>query len=464
MVKIYDSLTKNKLPLDISKNRPVRIYTCGVTVYDHCHIGHGRSLYTFDYIRNYLVSKGLNVIFIRNITDIDDKILIKAKKIASEENISINQAWEKTVNTYINSYYQDLKALNISQADYEPRATEHIKDIIEFTQSLIKKNTAYEKNGSVYFRVRRFPEYGKLSHKNIDDLLNSVRIENDPEKEDPLDFALWKKAKENEVYWDSPWGKGRPGWHIECSVMANKYLGDTLDIHGGGRDLIFPHHENEIAQSESLTGKTFAKIWMHHGLISIDSQKMSKSLKNFVTLKEFLNKYSSDTLKIFYLSAHWRSPLDFTQKKIEEADRIRERLYALWQKVKNFEEINITDRDLTSLKEKFTSSMDDDFNAPKAIACLFDLITLVYKNENNTKFLKQAKKIAFYIFDVFSLFKSERELDKDTIAYIETKISERKILRARRQYQQADAIRQELLKQNIVLEDAKNGETRWRIK
>lgn len=464
MIKIYDSLTKEKLNLEEGRKQPLKIYACGVTVYDHCHIGHGRSLYTFDYIINYLRFRGLDVVFTRNITDIDDKILLKAKKLASEENISIEKAWKKIVNTYIDSYYQDLDALNLKKADYEPRATENIEDIIKFIQRLIEKGYAYEKNGSVYFKVRKFSEYGKLSHKNIDELLNSVRIENDPEKEDPLDFALWKKAKENEISWDSPWSKGRPGWHIECSVMANKYLGGTLDIHAGGRDLIFPHHENEIAQSEALTGKTFAKIWMHHGLISIDAKKMSKSLKNFITIKDFLNKYSADTLKLFYLSARWRSPLDFSSKKISEAARVRERLFNLWQKLKGVQEAEVSDERLTAVQEKFIAGMDDDFNAPKAISCLFDIIRLVYENAQNSNFLNQAKKLAFSIFDIFSLFKSERALDKKTIAYIERKIKERQVLRKNKQYRQADAIRQQLLEQNIILEDIQNGATQWRIK
>jgi len=464
MLKIYDSLTKRKQELAVSADQEVKIYSCGVTVYDDCHIGHGRSLYTFDYIVKYLRFRGYKVRFIRNITDIDDKIINKTQEFAQKQSLSIEEAWKILIDKYISSYYQDMQSLGLDKADFEPRATEHIKDIIEFIKKLIDKGFAYEKQGSVYFSLRKFKKYGRLSHKNIDDLKNSVRIDNDPLKLDPLDFALWKAGKENEVVWPSPWGQGRPGWHIECSVMSTCYLGNTLTIHGGGKDLIFPHHENEIAQSEALTGETFAKFWMHHGLISIDSQKMSKSLKNFITIKEFLKKYPVDTLKIFYLTGTWRSILDFSQKKIEESDKIREKFYAFWQKLFPLEVKEVAHKDLLEIKSEFIKVMDDDFNAPKVLSIIFDLLKKANESSPDEGYLSQIKTIAVDIFKIFSLFRNISSVDEDLEQFVLGRIKQRKLLREQKLFQEADLIRDELLKKGIIIEDLKNGTSSWRLK
>lgn len=304
MLKVYNTLTKRKVEFKPQKFQEVKMYSCGVTVYDHCHIGHGRSLFTFEVIRRYLRYKGFGVKFVRNITDVDDKIINKARQFSKEKKISICEAFNEVKQTYIDSYYEDLKSLNIPPADVEPLATENIPQMSEFIRNLIDKGFAYEREGSVYFSIRKFAHYGKLSGRKIDDLFSAVRIEPNISKKDPLDFVLWKRKKEDEPSWNSSFGEGRPGWHIECSSMALEFLGETLDIHGGGGDLIFPHHENEIAQSESLTGKPFSLYWLHHGLITIEREKMAKSLGNFVILKEILKNYHPESLKLFYLSGH----------------------------------------------------------------------------------------------------------------------------------------------------------------
>ncbi|MBU1871219.1 MAG: cysteine--tRNA ligase, partial [Candidatus Omnitrophica bacterium] len=315
-MQIYNTLTRNKEEL---KSRQVKMYTCGVTVYDDCHIGHARSLYIFEVIRRYLEYRGVEVKFVRNITDIDDKIINRARELGI--------GWKELVDKYIKSYYEDLGLLGIrlglSDGKEEPRATKNIPDMIKYIEDLIAKGYAYATDSGVYFSVRKFKDYGKLSGQSIDQMLTGVRKEADETKEDPLDFALWKLSKPDEPSWDSPWGKGRPGWHIECSVMSQKFLDtDTLDIHAGGRDLIFPHHENEIAQSETRTGKPFAKAWIHHGLLTINGQKMAKSLGNFVTIKDFIDKYhDADILKLFFLSAHYSNHIDYNEDKIEESKK-----------------------------------------------------------------------------------------------------------------------------------------------
>ncbi len=370
-IKIYDSLTKKKVEFSPLEPGKIKLYSCGVTVYDECHIGHARSLYIFDVIKRYLKYRNFDVTFVRNITDIDDKIINKAKELG----ISAKEIAEK----YIASYKEDLKALQIEEADFEPRATENIPEMIKHIDALIEKGFAYEVSGDVYFSVRQFKDYGKLSGQSIEQMLEAVRIEKDPKKKDPLDFALWKKSKEDEPSWDSPWGKGRPGWHIECSVMSSKFLKtQTLDIHAGGRDLIFPHHENEIAQSEALTGKPFAKYWIHHGLLTINGQKMSKSLGNFVTIQEALKKYHPDVLKLFYLQSHYSSPIDFSDKKMQEVIEYYRSLVLLFR----FYKENLTKYGEKSLKEaeikelnqeyheKFTLAMDDDFNTPIALSVI----------------------------------------------------------------------------------------------
>jgi len=391
-IHIYNSLTRKKEEF-IPLNPPnVNIYTCGVTVYDESHIGHARSLYIFDVIRRYLQYRGFKVRFVRNITDIDDKIINRARELKED--------WKDLVKKYIDRYYEDLKSLGIEKADEEPRATENIRDMIEHIEGLIAKGYAYTTDSGVYFSVRKFNEYGKLSGQSIDQMLSGARIEPDENKQDPLDFALWKTSKPDEPAWMSPWRKGRPGWHIECSVMSQKFLKtDTLDIHAGGRDLIFPHHENEIAQAEALTGKPFAKYWIHHGLLTINGQKMAKSLGNFVTIKDFINKYQDPgLLKLFFLSAHYSHPIDYTEDRIEECKKQKYGFDKFFSRLSTWEQfwnhwysqpdlVALKDRRKIELSEKernkvdaicakFEHAMDDDFNMPLALSSLFELTDL----------------------------------------------------------------------------------------
>tara|TARA_B100000315_G_scaffold258860_1_gene312486 strand:+ start:905 stop:2305 length:1401 start_codon:yes stop_codon:yes gene_type:complete len=465
-MKILNTLSKTKEEFKPLAGNTINMYTCGVTVYDHCHIGHGRSLYVFEVMRRYLKYKGFKVNFIRNITDIDDKIINRARTWADEQSISLQEAFDKVRNAYIDSYYDDLKRLCIPKADLEPKATENISDMIEYIGKLIAKEFAYEVSGSVYFSVRKVKDYGKLSGKKIDDLLESVRIDSDTAKKDPLDFALWKKAKEDEPNWDSPWGKGRPGWHIECSVMSQKYLKtQTLDIHGGGRDLVFPHHENEIAQSQSLTGKTFANYWIHHGLLTIDKQKMAKSLGNFITIKAVLDKYPADVLKVFYLQAHYSSSIDFSWERMEEAKKAYERIDILLGKVKQLPASEPKTKEILKLKSDFSESMDDDFNMPKGLAVLFDLVNLCNKaiDDDDRTLLSEGYFLLKQISDIFSLTFETKELEGISESEIENLVQLRIESKNKKDYIQADKIRKELEAKGIILEDTKDG-TKWRRK
>lgn len=478
MLNIYNSLTRKKEEFIPRNGNNVKMYTCGVTVYDDCHLGHGRSLYIFEVIRRYLKYKGFNVNFVRNITDVDDKIITKARQIVQDEEISLKEAFEKIRKKYIDSYYEDINLLNVPPADIEPLATKNISEMLIYVQKLIDKGFAYESGGNVYFSVRKFKSYGKLSGKKIDDLLCSVRIEADPFKNDTLDFALWKKAKPEEPSWDSPWGSGRPGWHIECSVMSQKYLDtDTLDIHGGGRDLIFPHHENEVAQSEALTDKQFACYWIHHGLLSIDGQKMAKSLGNFITLKKVLERYSSNILKIFYLQAHYSSPIDFLWDKMEEAKKAYQRIDILIGKLNKY----LQDKDIKeitpwgtnglgteSFEDEFRIAMDDDFNMPKGLAVLFGIVNVCNEkfnsdDEHKDSMLAYARDIIQKIFDVFSLTFETKEVFGMSSEEIETKINIRLQCKKEKNYLEADKIRKELEEKGVILEDTKDG-TQWRKK
>jgi len=318
-VTLYNSLTQKKEPVAPLASPKLTMYSCGVTVYDDCHIGHARSLYIFEVIRKYLQFRGYDVLFVRNITDIDDKIINRANELKVD--------WKELVERYIRRYYEDMDALGIPPADIEPKATENIADMVAHIGGLINKGYAYVTDSGVYFSVRKFKNYGRLSGQSIESMLTGVRKETDENKHDPLDFALWKTSKPGEPSWNSPWGQGRPGWHIECSVMSTKYLKtETIDIHAGGRDLIFPHHENEIAQSEALTGRPFATHWIHHGLLTINGQKMSKSLGNFITINDAIKRYHPDVIKIFFLQAHYSSPIDFSDNKMVEAKQAYERI------------------------------------------------------------------------------------------------------------------------------------------
>ncbi|MBP7088691.1 MAG: cysteine--tRNA ligase [Candidatus Omnitrophica bacterium] len=443
-IKIYNSLTKKKEDFIPASGKNVKMYTCGVTVYDDCHIGHARSLYIFEVIRRYLQYRGFKVSFIRNITDIDDKIIKRANEL--------KVSWKELVDKYINDYYQDLSLLNIPKADKEPRATANITAMIRYIKKLIDKGYAYETKDGIYFRVRRFKSYGKLSNQSIDQMLEGVRVEVDEHKEDPLDFALWKKSKENEPFWNSPWGRGRPGWHIECSVMSQKYLkAVTLDIHGGGRDLIFPHHENECAQSEALSGKPFANYWIHHGLLTINSQKMAKSLGNFITIKDFVKKYKDpDYLKLFFLSAHYSHPVDFNEEKIEEFKKQKKSFYDTFEKFflsKDYQKgpkIIPEDKDKVDvICAKFNEAMDDDFNMPGALASLFDLIDLgsVFASLGKKEALKYVVSKLEEFFKIFGLkIPKGKKIPKELIKLAD----KRHEARQKKDFKAADAIRKEM--------------------
>jgi len=489
-ITIYNSLTRNKDPFEPLHQPDVNMYTCGVTVYDDCHIGHARSLYIFEVIRRYLAYRGFKVHFVRNITDIDDKIINRANEL------KVN--WQDLVRKYIDSYYRDLALLGIAKADYEPRATDNIKEMVIYIGELVNKGYAYVTKSGVYFNVRRFPNYGKLSGQSVDQMESGARIEPQEEKKDPLDFALWKASKEGEPSWDSPWGKGRPGWHIECSVMSQKFLKtDTLDIHAGGRDLIFPHHENEIAQAEALTGKPFAKYWTHHGLLTINGQKMSKSLGNFVTIKDSINKYHEDALKLFFVSAHYSSPLDHSEKKmVEETKRFKSFMYLF----KYYEEhtkkepiglINDADKqEIDGYKARFIEAMDNDFNFPQALAVLEQLSSLAYSLTGNFGLEQNLNKFKLAVETIESLLKTVFVIDlrkadpvkdsrlflgdgglRDTIKFAmeewtwaKDKAKERAQLKKEKKFSEADKIRQELEEKGYEILDKKDGSFELRHK
>ncbi|MBU1125779.1 MAG: cysteine--tRNA ligase [Candidatus Omnitrophica bacterium] len=463
-IYIYNSLTRKKEEFIPLKAPLVNLYTCGVTVYDDCHIGHARSLYIFGVVRRYLASRGFKVCFVRNITDIDDKIINRAKELKTD--------WKELVGTYINRYHQDLDSLGIEKADYEPRATENIPEMIRYISVLIEKQYAYATPSGVYFNVRKFTGYGKLSGQSIDQMQTGARIESDETKQDPLDFALWKASKNDEPFWESPWGKGRPGWHIECSVMSQKFLKvDTLDIHAGGRDLIFPHHENETAQAEALTDRPFAKYWIHHGLLTINAQKMSKSLGNFVTIKDFMQRYGdADLLKLFFLSAHYAHPIDYTEEKIEEATRARERIMILKRKmaavVEGFKPKSTCQKitELKAVEDKFLAAMDDDFNTPEALASVFELVTITNKNIENEAFVAAAKETLRELTDILGLQLAVAKDAEEAPGDIEALISKRDQARKNKDFAESDRIRKELEARGIILEDSKDGKTVWRRK
>jgi cysteinyl-tRNA synthetase len=469
-IYIYNSLSRKKEEL-LPLNPPaLKIYTCGVTVYDESHIGHARSLYIFDLIRRYLKYRGFQVNFVRNITDIDDKIINRANELKID--------WKDLVKKYIDRYYEDLASLGIGKADSEPRATENIPEMIKYIEKLIEKGYAYESGGDVYFNIRKFSGYGKLSGQSIEAMESGARIEPSELKKDPLDFALWKKSKENEPSWDSPWGRGRPGWHIECSVMSQKFLKtDTLDIHAGGRDLIFPHHENEIAQAETLTGKPFAKYWIHHGLLTINAQKMAKSLGNFVTIKDFMIKYkNADLLKLFFLSAHYSHPIDYTDEKIEEARKALERIVILKEKLGVSGPENSSGcqqpgklkgcqsvREVEEIKQRFIAAMDDDFNTPQALACVFDLVNITNKNIADADFCAAAKIAIFELLAILGISLSRERKAGISDAEVAQRIRERNDARRSKDFALSDKIRKELEENGVILEDSKEGTT-WRRK
>ena len=466
-MKIYNTMSKRKeefVPLEEGK---VKMYVCGPTVYNFIHIGNARPMIVFDTVRRYFEYKGYDVNFVSNFTDVDDKIIKKA----IEEGVTADEISKR----YIAECKKDMDAMNIKPATKNPLATEEICGMVDMIQTLIDKGYAYEKNGTVYYRTRKFKDYGKLSHKNLDDLQSGGRtllVTGEDEKEDPLDFVLWKPKKEGEPAWKSPWSEGRPGWHIECSEMSKKYLGEQIDIHAGGEDLIFPHHENEIAQSEAANGKEFAKYWMHNGFLNIDNRKMSKSLGNFFTVREISEKYDLQILRFFMLSAHYRSPLNFSADLMEAAKTSLERILTAAENLRFLsknagagalteeEEALLTDSD--KYVQGFEEAMDDDFNTADATASVFELVKFINTTADGSRskeYLDGLYEKLFRLTDVLGIIveKKEEMLDEE----IEALIEKRQAARKERNFALADQIRDELLAKGIILEDTREG-VKWK--
>ena len=460
-MQVYNTLTNRKeefVPIEPGK---VRMYVCGPTVYNFFHIGNARPFVVFDTLRRYFKYRGYEVKFVQNFTDVDDKIINRAK----EEGITAPEVSEK----YIKEYFNDAEALNVIKADVHPKVSEHIPEIIEFVQTLIDKGYAYEADGDVYYSTRKFKEYGKLSGQNIDDLESGARIAIGEVKEDPLDFALWKARKEeSEIAWESPWGMGRPGWHIECSTMAKKHLGETIDIHGGGQDLTFPHHENEIAQSEACNGVPFAHYWMHNGYINVDGKKMSKSLGNFFTVRDIREQYSGDVIRFFLLSGHYRSPINFSDLLMEQSKQGYERIATAIETLE-FLTANGTDEpmddeaaklaSLDRFRDGFIEAMDDDLNTADAIASIFELVSeinLTVKDGASKSYAKEALARIRELTEVLGLFggKDEEEGLGDDIQAL---IDERQAARKEKNWARADEIRDQLAAMGITLKDTPQG-------
>lgn len=464
-IYIYNSLKRKKDLFEPLNQGWVSMYVCGPTVYDEPHIGHARSAYIFDVIRRYLKYRGYEVTFVRNVTDVDDKIIDKAKKEYPGEDLNVS--FKKVAEKYLISYHEALRNLGIDDSGViEPKASEYIDKMIVFIGELIDKGAAYQAGGDVYFDIKKAKNYGKLSGQSLDKMESGTRVAPGEKKRDPLDFALWKTAKEGEPSWDSPWGKGRPGWHIECSVMSSDILGDEFDIHGGGIDLIFPHHENEIAQSEGA-GKKFAKYWIHHGLLTINSQKMSKSLGNFITVDDFIKKYKNpDLLKLLFLSTHYAHPVDFNEEKIGEAKKALERIRILIDKIgsgQKAQDRGESVKEVDDIRNKFIEAMGDDFNAPKALAAVFDLVKLANENINDNNFTINVYVVLKDLLKILGVSLKE-EIKSDSISNdeVEAKISQRNQARKNKDYPLSDQIRKELEAQGIILEDIKDGKSTWR--
>ena len=466
-MKIYNTMSKSKeefIPLEAGK---VKMYVCGPTVYNFIHIGNARPMIVFDTVRRYFEYRGYDVNFVSNFTDVDDKIIRKA----NEEGVTADEISKR----YIEECKKDMEGMNIKPATKNPLATEEIGGMIDMISTLIEKGYAYEKNGTVYYRTRKFEEYGKLSHKNLDDLQSGGRallVTGEDEKEDSLDFVLWKPKKEGEPAWQSPWGEGRPGWHIECSEMSKKYLGEQIDIHAGGEDLIFPHHENEIAQSEAANGKSFAKYWMHNGFLNIDNRKMSKSLGNFFTVREISEKYDLQVLRFFMLSAHYRSPLNFSAELMEAAGNGLERIVTAAANLKflmgNAQVEKMTEEEdslfaqTDRFKENFEKAMDDDFNTADAIAAIFDFVKFINTNasgNSSKEYLGKLHERLAELSNVLGIIVDKKEEMLD--AEIEKMIEERQAARKNRDFARADQIRADLLAKGIVLEDTREG-VKWK--
>ena len=466
-MKLYNTLSKQKEEFTPLEEGKVKMYVCGPTVYNFIHIGNARPMIVFDTVRRYFEYKGYDVNYVSNFTDVDDKIIKKA----NEEGVSSDEISKR----YIAECKKDMDGMNIEPATKNPLATEEISGMIEMIQTLIDKGYAYEKNGTVYYSTRKFKDYGKLSHKNLDDLRSGERsllVSGEDEKEDPLDFVLWKPKKEGEPFWKAPWSEGRPGWHIECSEMSKKYLGEQIDIHAGGEDLVFPHHENEIAQSEAANGKEFAKYWMHNAFLNIDNRKMSKSLGNFRTVREISEQYDLQVLRFFMLSAHYRNPLNFSADLMEASKNGLERIVNAADNLK-FLKKNAADEKMTEEENKlftqtdafvadFERAMEDDFNTADAIAAVFDLVKFANSNtdsESSAEYLGKLFDLLVKLTDVLGLLVDKKEdiLDED----IEKLIEERQAARKAKDFARADAIRDDLLEKGIVLKDTREG-VQWK--
>ena len=460
MVTIYNTLTQRKEPLQPLEPGKVRLYVCGMTVYDFCHLGHARMLLAFDVVVRYLRFSGYDVTYVRNITDVDDKILARA--------VENDESFTAVTDRYITAMHEDEAALSIVRPDKEPRATAYIDQIVSMIEKLLVSDHAYRaENGDVYFSVSSFPDYGKLSKKKPDELLEGARVEIGELKRDPRDFVLWKAADDNAVGWDSPWGYGRPGWHIECSAMSTCALGDTFDIHGGGSDLMFPHHENEIAQSEAATGATFAKLWMHNGPLRIDDEKMSKSLGNFFTVREVLATYKPEIVRHLLISSHYRSPINYSQQSLSQSVKAVERFYHCLKDLDLAATKTLTN---SRFEKAFRRAMDDDFNTPEALSVLFEMVSEIHQlkgedpalaNQLGALLVRLGGSLGLLQAEPAAFLQHSVNSDLDT-AEIERLVAERVAARASQDWRRADEIRDQLSELNVVIEDSVGGST-WRI-
>lgn len=475
-LRVYNTISGKKEKFESVEPGTVRMYVCGPTVYDSCHIGHARSVVVFDVIVRYLRSQKFNVTYIRNFTDIDDKIINRA----NETGVDTKAVAEK----YINEFKEDMEALNVLRPDKEPKATEHIPQIISVIEKLIEKGLAYEIDGDVFYSVGLFEEYGKLSHRKLEDMEAGSRVDVDARKRNPLDFALWKSAKPGEPFWNSPWGEGRPGWHIECSAMSHEHLGITFDIHGGGKDLIFPHHENEIAQSEGAFGKQYVKYWIHNGFVNIDHEKMSKSLGNFKMIKDVIQSYHPEAIRLFLLSNHYRSPIDFTEKSMDEAGSGLDKIYALLNRIDEYLKDSATENyEESDLWLHFRDAMDDDFNTARGIGILFDTVRKTNRlldnptTENDKEIfntlqairsdMRKIGEVIGILNETPSGYFEKKKSSAVESASLDTKVIDQMVkdrveARKTKDFAKADRIRKELEDMNIVLEDRPDG-TVWKI-
>lgn len=475
-IRVYNTFTGKKEDFKPVHEGKVKLYVCGVTVYDHCHIGHARSAIVFDVIYRYFLARGNEVIFVKNFTDIDDKIIKKSQI----EGIS----WKDVAEKYITSFYEDMDALNILRPTHEPKATDHIEDMISLVDILIKKGVAYRVNGDVYFSVESYKGYGELSGRSLDEMMAGARVEIDEKKKNPLDFVLWKSSKEGEPQWSTPFGEGRPGWHIECSAMSAKYLGLPFDIHGGGKDLVFPHHENERAQTESATGERFANYWLHNGFVNIEKEKMSKSIGNILPIKDFIKEYHPEVLRLFFLSTHYRNPIDYSQKSIEDTNIALHRLYYTLERVDELKKYGPIEPkaygEAEELEKRFYEAMDDDFNTALALSYVFELSRMINKLLDddpkingpfvlftNRLFISLANMIGLLLDDLVSFASTEkmRHLKRVGLTQdaLEKMIAERAGARKNKDYKTGDEIRNALAGMGILLQDSPKG-TEWRIK